>query len=371
MKQNLSKEFNERKNDEYKRYRNKLTNLIKITKQQYYKEKIDITNKDPKKMWRLLKEVCNEEYAKSSDSNIKLNINNSIITDKQIITNEFNDFFVKIGEELSTKCKSNEHKYNKIKSINSLFLNEVTENELIKHIHSLKNNSSPGPDRIHTITIKNIHINILKPLNYIFNKIYTEGYIPKYFKESIVIPVYKNGDKLDKNNYRPISTINNFAKLLEKTLKERSIHFLETNNLLSSNQYGFRENKNTELAIAELTKTIIENINNDKKTIGIFLDLTKAFDTINHKKILEILDDYGFRGNIYKIYESYLKDRTQKVKIDDTYSLVEDVTHGLPQGTVLAPMLFIIYINNINLIDADLKIVSYADDTTLIINGKN
>lgn len=250
---------------------------------------------------------------------------------------------------------------------NSIFLTPVNQNEIIKYISSLKNNSATGIDQISVKLIKICHTYLTIPLTHIINTIFITGLVPAHFKETIITPIYKSGSRSEKTNYRPISVINNIAKIFEKALKTRLEKFLETNKIISENQFGFRNSFSTKDAIYKLTSTVNNCINNSKKCISVFLDLAKAFDTVSHTKLLQKLENIGIRGTALDVFGSYLKDRKQYVKIEKNISEPEIVKTGIPQGTVIAPILFLIFINDFcNISNISAKIVSYADDTVII-----
>ena len=219
--------------------------------------------------------------------------------------------------------------------------------------------------------IKICHIHLVEPLKHIINLIFSAGCVPQHFKESIITPVYKNGSRTDKSNYRPISVINNLAKIFEKALKSRLEEFLNINHTISNNQFGFRANYSTNDAIYTLTSSINKNLDENKKCITVFLDLAKAFDTVSHKKLITKLESVGIRGIALEVFASYLKNRLQFVKIEDKISNGHIVTTGVPQGTVIAPILFSIFINNLCQLKITGKLISYADDTAVIFSGSN
>lgn len=187
---------------------------------------------------------------------------------------------------------------------------------------------------------------------------------------AVVKPLFKSGDKASMNNYRPISMLSNFSKIFEKIIKIRLIDFLEKNSLLSKNQYGFRPGLSTDNALYQVTQYIYGNLDNNNKTMAIFLDLAKAFDTVNHDILLNILPSFGIKCSSLNWFKSYLHNRKQLVKINEVNGNTCVIKSGVPQGSVLGPILFIIYINDICEVNIDGSIITYADDTCLLFSHK-
>ena len=235
----------------------------------------------------------------------------------------------------------------------------------------MNDSKSAGVDRVSIKAIKIISPYITKPLEHIINKSLIEGIFPEHLKKAEVIPVFKSGEDKKATNYRPISLISNFAKIYEKILKDRINSFITKHDIINYYQFGFQKGKNTEGAIKIVTDQICEAIDDNIPCISIFLDLAKAFDTVNHKILLEKLYNYGFRGTAQKIIESYLSNRKQVVKINDTTSDELTITCGVPQGTILGPILFILYINDLFEILSQGELISFADDTCLIVKGNS
>lgn len=356
---------------EYTRYRNNLNKLLKNSKNNYYKEKLKNAHGDCKKTWKIINDATNYKSKHKDSKSIHIyNENGELNTNNIENANIFNNFFINVGTKMSEKIDKNLTHIPEGPSVqSSIFLKPIERNEIIQIISELKSNSASGPDGISATLIKQIHMYIIEPLTYLINLSFKTAILPNQWKESIVTPVYKSGDPKNVNNYRPISVINNFTKIFEKCLKNRLMSFFEKHNIITSRQFGFRKNVSTENAVIDLIKTLVTNMNQNKKCLGIFLDLAKAFDTVSHEILLKRLSNVGVRGCTLKILTNYLLNRTQRVKIDNFLSESLTVTMGVPQGTVLGPILFLVYINDIANINLNGHLISYADDTALIFVG--
>ena len=256
-----------------------------------------------------------------------------------------------------------------------MFFNPANTCEVDKLIRSLPNIKSAGYDQINNVLLKELHPVIVEPLTAIFNKSLLEETFPARMKQADTVTLYKAKEKFLVNNYRPISLLLTLSKLLGKLVHSRTYHFLESHQILYNSQYGFRPNHPCENAISELSANIIKGIDKNEHTIALFLDLSKVFDTLNHDILLSKSELYGICSNVLNWYRSYFKDRTLRVKIKTNegfvYSSEQTISYGAPQGSVLGPLLFIIFTNDIyqHLENADG--ILFADDTTLYKMGKN
>jgi hypothetical protein len=216
------------------------------------------------------------------------------------------------------------------------------------------------------------------PLTHIFNQVLPSGTFPTCLKYSIVIPVYKKGDKQDISSYRPISLLTSFSKILEKIIDIRLYKHVTENNILSVEHLGFMENSSMETATYKLLKEILHSFNEKKFTGGIFCDLKKAFDNVGHNILLHKLVFYGITGSFYNLIQYYLEHRYQRVQVgrkfndNIAHSEWERITHGVPQGSILGPLLFLLCINDFPKVLNSISLpVLFADDPSLIIMNKN
>ena len=206
---------------------------------------------------------------------------------------------------------------------------------------------------------------IIKPLTLLINQVLNTGTFPDKLKIAKVIPIFKKGDPSLFENYRPISLLPAISKVLEKIIALQLSSYFEKNKLLFDNQYGFRPKHSTEHAALELIDRIINKMDTNEIPLNIFLDLSKAFDTIDHTILLNKLKYYGLKGPTLNLFQSYLSNRKQYTEIEDTTSTILPIQVGVPQGSILGPILFIIYVNDLPQCTNKFDFIMYADDTTL------
>lgn len=352
--------------NEYKSYRNKLNGLINRAKINYYKMQIDQNKNSPQNMWKCVRDIQNPNHNQKSEIKTINNESGIIITDKKEIANTFCKYFSEIGQNLANKIKiGTTMKLPKTILSNSIYFSHTNEEEVANTINELKSKKSPGVDKLRVETIKNIVEHIVKPITYIINSSLDSGIFPSAFKIAVIKPLHKSGDKTSVGNYRPISLLSNLAKIFEKILKKRIIEFMNKYKVISDQQYGFRQARSTQDAMAELTAKIYKAMDGNEQALCIFVDLAKAFDTVSHSNLLNTLECLGFRGAAYDIMKSYLMDREQCVLIDNVYSDKKIVCYGVPQGTVLGPLLFTLYVNDLFKLNISGDIISFADDTAV------
>ena len=297
------------------RYKNKLTHIIRLSKKIYFRNKFDIFKNDCRKTWSTINEVLKSK-------NKKTNINEKFITsdgnccaDKNKIVNQFNKYFTSIGTNLNAKLPQTAQDPTHLINNNSanFFSAPTCPAEIINIVNSAKTKKACGYDNIDPYVVQQVIPLIATQLAHIFNRSFTTGIVPNNLKIAKVIPIYKNENPELFANYRPISILPSISKILERLMYNRLSNFLADHNIISKKQYGFRENYSTYMAIIDLVDKISSNIDNKKHSIGIFLDLSKAFDTIDHQILLRKLQCYGIRGIACDWFKSYLENRVQYV----------------------------------------------------------
>ena len=340
-----------------------------MRKNQYWNDKIKEAKSDYKTTWKIINQILNKTRKHPQTPN-EIEVDGKVVTGVREIANELNTYFTNIGRNITINTPPTTNNIqNIIKSPDSIFIKPVDHHEILNIVSNMTNTTSSGQDEISPKLIKSTITSILKPLTYIINESLQIGEVPEAMKVAKVIPIYKKNDPNHLTNYRPISLLSSFSKILERTVHNRVSNFLHNKNLLNKSQYGFRKNHSTEQAILEIQNNIIENFKNNKITAGIFLDLSKAFDCINHTLLLNKLENHGIRGNCLNWFRSYLSNRLQYVTLNKINSKPIPVNTGIPQGTILGPLLFIIYMNDLKTNNGTL--ISFADDTNLLYSDNN
>lgn len=354
---------------EFYNLKKELTYLIRRSKRSHINTCLLKAGSDPRKMWKTINSNIQKKSTKSVINEIEVNGQSLYSTEE--IAEHLNVYFASVGSSLAAALteKYEIPKSNPNKLIGTQFLltatNETEIKSIVKHLNK---NTAPGPDEI-TVPEYITLLDIIAPnLERIFNEIIASGLYPTELKSSIVIPIHKAGTRLDPTNYRPISLINIASKILEKIIKEQLYSYMEEIEIMDRNQFGFQKHSNTEAALLEYTDYVYREMDQNKYALTIFLDIKKAFDTVDLDILLETLKDMGVRGKEASLLESYSKNRTQRTRIGNVLSSGTEVLNGVPQGSVLGPLLYLIYIQNFATLS---KYVVFADDTTITFTGEN
>ena len=363
-----------------KTYNKILRTSICAAKKKFLAYTFDKYKADIRNTWKSINEVLSKKGNKKT-SPTSLNVNGNEITNTFEITNMFNTFFTNIGNELANKIKYSGTKdftyYLRNRQNQKFTLNEVNEQTVTRIIENIPAKNSCGYDDISSIFLKQITTSIIKPLTIVINQVLNNGIFPDKLMIAKVVPIFKSGDCTLTNNYRPISLLPVISKVIEKIIYTQLSLYFKSNKLFSDSQYGFRPNHSTEQATLELTDRIISAMDNNDVPIGIFLDLSKAFDTIDHAILLSKLEHYGVDGIPLQLVKNYLTNRKQYVKLNEVNSNLLPINTGVPQGSILGPLLFIIYINDFARASSIFDFICYADDTTLfstlnnLVNAQN
>uniref|UniRef100_A0A7M5VBW5 Reverse transcriptase domain-containing protein n=1 Tax=Clytia hemisphaerica TaxID=252671 RepID=A0A7M5VBW5_9CNID len=352
----------------YRTYRNQIVNLSKLSKKNYYTSFFQRYSNNMKKVWSGIRDIISSKT--QNNSNISISIDGQIQSKPDKVANHFNNFFTSIADDIRDKIPPSYQHFSsflKHRNQNSIFLRPTSSDEVAKIIGSFSSSKSSGPNSIPIKILKILQDKISKPLSILINRSYHAGVFPEVLKISKVIPVFKNkGSPLDVSNYRPISLLSNIEKIYEKIMYSRVVEFLNQFNQIYSRQFGFRKGHSTTHTLMNILERIREHLDGGGFACGVFVDLQKAFDTVDHEILISKLDHYGIRGNTKAWFKSYLSDRSQYVSISGTNSNHKPIKHGVPQGSVLGPLLFLVYINDLHYYIRTSETYHFADDTHLL-----
>lgn len=352
---------------EFKNFRNKVNKVLKKAKIDFYAYKFSTVINNSKMVWSSVNKLIGRKQA-TVPSYIQIN---DIHFSGKALADKFNLHFLEAGSSSNitqaTDLKPAEC-YIESSSTNSLFLLPVTEEEVATVICSLKN-SSPGEDGISAAPIKAVADLIVAPFTYICNRLFLTGIFPCAMKIARVTIIFKGGDKNELQNYRPISILPLFSKVAERLIYKRVFSFIANRNVICEEQCGFQPGRSTQSALLRIKDSLLHNFEKKFYTVGIFLDFRKAFDSIKHDILIRKLQLYGIRGIALDLMKSYLWARKQYVQLHNYKSDLGVIKYGVPQGSILGPLLFILYINDIVNIQFTPNIVMYADDTNAFFSG--
>jgi hypothetical protein len=315
-------------NRHYKKYCRILADVIKSSKKRHYNKLLLSSTNKSKTSWHIINSLTNKKKSNHGISSIQ--IDGKTCNDGLVIANAFSAYFSTVAEKIPSNSSMNSHSapdfaypINYLTQVFSkpfpdINLNPTTAKEITEIVKSLRSSQSCGYDEIPCKVLKCSLPCIISPLVYICNMSLTNGMFPTQLKFSQINPLFKKGNKSEMANYRPISLLTSFSKIFEKVIFNRLRDYVNNYNILAQEQYGFRNNLSMEAASFNLLINVLEALNNKSMVGGIFCDLSKAFDCVNHTFLLSKLKFYGIMGRAFKLLSSYLCDRYQRVFLKNT-----------------------------------------------------
>ena len=355
----------------YKYLRNKVNSEIKTAKRNYYHRIFHSAANDMRKSWQLVNTVLGRKKNRSSDEIIFDSFKAETCEERQGVVDAFADALSNQATVNIHVCDKVLFNQSKVCLETSIFVRPATEYDVERKIGQMENKKAAGFDNMKPRDLKDAISMVKAPIANIVNECMEGGHMEEQLKQAIVRPIFKNGTKSDTGNYRPISLLPVISKVAERHVGDILTGYLRSKNILDIRQFAFQKGKGTTDLLEEVTDIINESLDKGIHVVCLFIDFTKAFDTINHKKLLTVLENIGVRGNIFDFFRSYLHKRTYKVKVGNFESISKDLTRGVPQGSILGPILYALYVNDVGKCFSSCEHFLYADDTLIMSRNKD
>lgn len=350
---------------EYNIARNNVTKRKQQKKQHYFQNGFTQSANNNKATWKYIKQTIYNGYTPIKKDNL------SLIPNTNHFIEQLNKYIANIGTELLKMHTQVNVFYFPSQTTSTFKFRDCTQQNTKKIINNLKNTKSCGQDGITTEIIKQNLDQLIPNITHIINASMKSGIFPKSLKITKVVPIHKTGAIDEYKNYRPLCILSVMDKIIEKYINEQLLSYLEENKLIYKKQYGFRKNASTNTALFDFTTSIQKHLDVNRKVGVIFIDLKKAFETIDRDILLKKLNGYGVKGNEYYWFKSYLNDRQQYIEHQQYTTSKLNVNTGLAQGTNLSTTLFILYINNIQKTNMNGTMYLYADDMAIVYDADN